>query len=268
MRTPRCRVTGRDLIDFADSTLSPRRRAALEAHIASCAVCQQRLADDRRVDTLVRSGSVAPGNLAAERAAFRLRLMEEARRHERVPFGRYASVAACLAACVVVASVIWSSGFGGVVRDRIEVLFPEQTSRQIGSSPDDNAPLAYLGSVPETLPTGMVFQGILVTPSEMQQRSTYCNEDGWCIQLVQAKATSDMRCSTEQPFERVYVDGTEVCLRQFGDDPQAFNVMAWKRNDVEFRVAVVASPYPHAAAYSREGAVAIVAAVIAAQSSP
>jgi hypothetical protein len=179
-----------------------------------------------------------------------------------IPFGRYAVVAVCL----VILSGVWSSGFGDVVRDRIGVLFPDGQSRQLGSSPDDSVTLPYLAAVPDTLPTGLVNQGTVTGPGGRQQ-TLYCNEAGWCIQLLQEKAESGVPDLGGLAYEGRQIEGTMVWLGQFGDNPELFNAMVWERGGIEFRIAVVASPHPYAAAYSRDDAIAIVEAVMNAQDS-
>lgn len=103
-----------DLAMMADGELPPRRKAEVEAHLASCWSCRERIASlEGTIAGFVRARNLELNDqlppAAGPRALLRARLAEAAREPERFSFGRLAGAGAVFAGVCLVALVIFGT---------------------------------------------------------------------------------------------------------------------------------------------------------------
>lgn len=82
-------LTATDVEAYIENQTTPAARAAVEQHLAACAICRQHIAADRRLDAALRtiSREPAPQDLAARIGAnVELYQTQEQARRVRIPF--------------------------------------------------------------------------------------------------------------------------------------------------------------------------------------
>lgn len=267
-----CTLPAGDLIGYIDGYLSGGRRELVEAHVAVCRHCQERLAVFESVKRLIQDGT-PPIDDAAGRAMIRSRLEREAGRGRVAPRLLAVPVLLLLLALALVVGPVpgTEAGFplGRFIRFaevEIKQLLPKENQRPVKhvapSVPDVPEP-TFPTVAPTELPLGLV-RVERSAPSSERLELLYRNHAGITILVTEAPARPGMITLDASGKEVLVVRGTEILWLK-DPRPDAVAALFWERDGVFFDVMVVEAPPGAYGGLKRLDGLQIVEALMAAQ---
>lgn len=268
MTTQTCTLPAEDLIAHADGYLNGGRRELVEAHLAACPHCQERMVAFREVDRRLRESS-PPVDDPAGRAMIRTRLEQEGGRGRAPQWVFVAPVLLLLLTIGLVVRPVTEAGFPlgrFITFDHIEPSRSrEETTlvEHVAPSAPDVSPLPFRSVEPATLPFDLVLAE-RSTPAEDRLQVLYRNGDDLAILVLQAPARPGMVTIDAPSTETLLVQDTTV-LFVMDPRPDAVADLHWERNGVFFDVMVIVAPTGAYGGLRMEDALGIVEALIAAQ---
>ncbi len=242
-------VPPEDLVAYLDGELSRERRAAVEAHLATCPDCR------RRLDALAAIGDIlrqTPVDDAPGRARTLGRIEDEARAPRR-PVASLPSVSALAGAALSAVLFLFlavtngtaptdaATGLTRFIREWSER--PQAASRDVALDEPMVAveatavPSEFSPVEPATLPFGLRLTERAVDPQGSVQL-TYRNDRHLAIRLVQASARQARAAVLADETEVVTVGGIDVLWGR-GHDVDDVSWLLWERGSVTFQVLVV-----------------------------
>lgn len=269
MTTQPCTLPAEDLIAYADGYLGGGRRELVEAHLAACAHCQERLAAFDEVDRLLQEGTPLTGDPNG-RAIVRARLAQAGRRTP--PRGLLAAPVLFLLLLLVVSAPVTEAGFPlgrFVTFGEITVTqwLPEEERRpveHVASSDPDVQTLPFRSVEPAALPLGLV-RVERSTPKPERLELLYRDGDDLAILIFQSPARPGMvTINDASGTETTRIGDTPVLIGQ-GPRPDTVSDLDWERDGVFFSVLIIEAPTGAYGGLRTEDALRIVEAVIAAQ---
>lgn len=270
-----CTLPAEDLIAYADGYLTGGRRELVEAHLAACPYCQERVAAFGEADRLLREGSPLSDDPEG-RADIRTRLEQSGHQRRALPRLLAAPVLAlvCLLALVLVAGPVpTEAGFplGRYVSfGEIDATgwLPEAERRPVEHvAPSDPSVLAlpFQSVEPAALPFDLTLAE-RSTPEPERLELLFSNGDDLTILITQAPAKPGM-VTIDAPAamtETTRVGDTPVLIGR-GMRFDSVASLDWERDGVFFSVLVLEAPTGANGGLRTDYALRIVEAVISAQ---
>lgn len=278
--TSRCRVQPEELVAWLDETLPTGRREIVDAHLAACRHCQERMVTFREVDLIVQEHAVPVDVSMRRRADLRARLHEADQQAGKSPrdmlwsLSRPPLIARLLAPVLLLLLLLPSVSqadfplshfvrFGEIETTR--ELPPDQqvAIRHVAPADPDIPPPSFPVVAPLELPLGLV-RVQQSTPGPEQVELLYRNGDDVALLFFQAPADIGMVRLEREGTEIVTIRGTLVLLL---DDPRpdAVSALTWERDGVFFNVLVTEAPTGPYGGLKRADAISVVEAMMAAQ---
>lgn len=271
-----CSLSAEDLIAYSDGYLQGGRRELVEAHLAACPHCQERVAAFGEADRLLREGSPLSDDPEG-RAEIRARLGRGDHQWRAIPrsLAAPAFALACLLALVLIAGPVateagWPLGryitFGEI---EVKEWLPEEERRPVEHvAPSDPSVLALPFETVE--PTTLPFDLALAersTPDPDRLELLYRNGDDLTILIFQAPARPGMVTIDDAGAgmrETTQVGDTPVMIG-LGARPDQVTDLMWERDGVFFTARVLEAPTGAYGGLRTAYGLEVVEAMIAAQ---
>lgn len=277
-----CRLQPGELIAYQDGSLPMGRREIVEAHLAACNHCQERMATFRDTDRIIQEYAVIAKLPEQSRAALRTRLQKEADsragRSEHLHL-RFISLPQSLVARLLVALLVLllalppatQAGFPlgrfvhfAEVEVKERLPFEEQeVIRHVAPSDSNISAPSFDTVAPAELPFGLVRVEQSV-PDPKRLELLYRNDADVALLVTQLPAEEGFLTLEREGTEITVIDGTDVLILK---DPRPDTVAAlfWERDGVVFNVMVIEAPTGKYGGWKREDALRVVEALIEAQ---
>lgn len=267
-----CTVPVEDLVAYADGYLRGGRRELVEAHLATCPHCRERMAAFSKADRLLQDGTPLTDDPNG-RAMIRNRLVREASR--RGPTPRHLVTVPVLlfllVLVVVLPGAVTEASFPlgrFVTFGEIEVgeWLPEQERRpveHVAPSDPNVSELTFRPVEPAALPHNFHLAE-RSTPGPGRLELLYRDGDETAILVTQMPAQPNMVTIDGPGMETTLVGDTPV-LMGAGIRPGTVSDLFWERNGVFFIVIVIESPIGRQDGLETTDALGIVEALIVAQ---
>lgn len=275
-----CRLRPEELIAYDDGSLPAGRREIVEAHLAACRHCQERLATFREVDRIVQEQAVPVDVSMRRRADLRARLHEANQgltlsASRKLDWPHLPSLGARLLAPVLLLLLLLPSVSQadfplshfvrfGEVETRRELSPDQQVAiRHVAPSDPDVPPPSFPVVAPLELPLGLVRVEQSV-PAREQVELLYRNQNDVALLMSQLPAETGLVTLEPHGTEVVMIQDTHVLLL---DDsrPDAVSAMHWEQEGVAFNVLVTEAPTGPYGGFPRGDALTVVEAIMAAQ---
>lgn len=276
-----CRLQPEELVAYDDGTLSGGRREIVEAHLAACPHCQERMAAFHEVDRIILANAISVDVPVQRRSELRTRLNREANR--RSGMSTYLQLASPLQRPVValglvallllltVVPTVTEAGFplGRFVRFakvELEQALPRDAQdpiRHVASSVPDSLEPSFQAVAPAELPLGLV-RVEQSTPNPDRVELLYRNQAGVAILVTEIPAATGMVTLESTGTDLSTVRDTDVLIV---DDPrpEAVAALFWERDGVFFGVLVIEAPPGAHGGLKRADALLVVEAMMEAQ---
>jgi len=267
-----CTLPAEDLIAYADGYLGGGRRELVEAHLATCPHCQERMAAFDEVDRLLQQGTPLTDDPNG-RAMVRTRLEMEINRSGRTP--RLLAVPLlALVSLLVLAFVIQPVTEAGFPLGRfvtfgefeVKQWLPEEERgpvEHVAPSDPSVSELPFRTVEPAVLPLGLMRVERSI-PGPERLELLYRDGGDLAILVTQTPAEPDMVTIDGPRMETTFVADTPV-LMGTGIRPDTVADLLWERNGVFFALIVIESPTGVQDGLKTSDVLEIVEALMAAQ---
>lgn len=278
-----CRLQSGELIAYQDGTLPVGRREIVEAHLAACDHCQERLSAFCDTDRIIQENALTTELPEQSRAALRTKLQQEAdsragwSRHQSLISLPQSLVARLLVALLVLLVTLPPAAQAGFplghfvhfAEVEIKELLPldaQEPIRHVAPSDSSISAPSFDTVAPAALPLGLVRVEQSV-PDPERLELLYRNQTGVVILVTQLPAADGMVTLEEAGTERAFVGGTDVLIVT---DPRPGTVAAlfWERDGVFFDVLVTEAPPGAYGGLKRADALTIIEGLMDAQDNP
>lgn len=277
----RCRLRSEELVAWQDGSLPSGQREIVEAHLAACRHCQERMATFQEVDRIIEDGASAVDVSLRRRADLRARLHDanqgptlSASRKLALPHLPSLGARILVPALLLVFLLLPAVGqadfplshfvrFGEIETTRELPADQQVAIRHVTPSDPDVPPPSFSVVAPLELPLGLV-RVQQSTPGPEQVELLYRNGDDVALLFFQAPADIGMVKLERAGTEIVTIRGTPVLLL---DDPRpdAVSALTWERDGVFFNVLVLEAPTGKYGGWKHADALQVVEAMMTAQ---